>query len=158
MSSRKISIELAGIFIALIIVGHADAKLDCSKVRSIYRCIASDRDEAHKFMGTVKNIHSSDIIIDVMNIVDTCEKIRNPPMRPMRNNTETQRQPRGGGPTSRTALVIKKDFDIKIKKGGEQMLSMERVKAVGYCSKSIISNCRTASSERKDCSQLISIS
>lgn len=159
MLARNLSIKLAGIFIVLIIAGYTEAKLNCAKIRSFYRCIATDRDGADKFVGTIKNIYSSDIIIDIKSVVDTCEKIADPPFRSLSNHTQTELRQRGRGERqeSSTALLRQKDLGIKIKKGGQQILNMERVKAAGYCSKSIIMNCRTASIERIDCSQLISI-
>lgn len=137
----------------LMFVFGVDAKPNCTKMRGGYKCVATDRDPANKFRGTIKNIYSSDITLDIISIVDTCERIQNPPPRGPRNSTEPR-----GPPRSRSVLLRQLDKDVKIPKGDDIPLEMERIKSPGYCSKTMIRNCRTATSARAECSQVISIS
>jgi len=132
----------------------AEASLNCTKFRSGFRCVATDRDPVDKFKGMIVNTHSTDITLDLTNVVDLCGKIRT---KSSGQNSTTQTE--GMEPSSRpsTALTHRYDRGLRIQKNGSLKIEMERVKVPGYCSKAIIKHCKTSSGTRMDCSRLIQI-
>lgn len=143
----------------------AEAKMECSKMRNAFKCIATDRDTADKFKGQVSNIYSTDVTIDVFSVVDQCEKIKNPPSRPARNSTgppPDRDGASGNGPPPhvlRSTTILARRFDraVRIARNSQLTVEMERVKVPGYCSKIIFRNCRNAENVQMDCERMISI-
>lgn len=148
-----VAITLAAILPLIVTVYAA---LNCEKFREGFKCVASDRDRAENFKGLIRNIYSTDITIDIVSIVDLCDKIKNrSPQAQSRNSTNDRRQ--GGLWRSSTSLARRFDRGVKVAKNGDSSVEMERVKVPGYCSKTIIKNCRTSARVQMDCSRLISI-
>lgn len=147
----------------LVSIGQVEAKLSCAKLRTGYKCVGGDRDEPDAFSGTITNTYSTDVKVDLMNVVDLCEKVRSSPLpfRSTNSNNNNNNSTRGDGqpkrPRSTTVLSRRADRGLVIPRGGKIPVNMDRVKVPGYCSKVMIKNCRTASNFQMDCSQLISI-
>lgn len=129
--------------------------MNCTENRVGFKCLATDMDAADKFRGTITNKHSTNVSMDIFSVVDTCERINRPRPPGGRRNSTT-----GGGraPNSSTILVRQLDRDTKVPKGGSIPLNLQRVKVTGYCSKTIVKNCRTDDGAHMVCGHLISIS
>lgn len=164
--NKSIVIKVILISLTLLAATLSEAKLNCSRFRSGYKCIATDQDGAERFKGIASNTYLTDVKMDSINIVDTCERIRNPP--PPRPNSLNKTKDadiipspdRKSSRWTRTGTALEERFDrgLAIKKGENITISMERIKAPGYCSMTMIKNCRTLSNTPMDCSQMISIS
>ena len=155
MSIAKQTLNFIVLVMVCLMTKESESKMNCTGVGPIFRCIATDRDGADKFQGKITNIHSTEVTLDIMSVVDTCENINRRPS--FRNRTESANRARENRARS-TALIRQRDRDIKISKGGSKVFNMERVKASGYCSKSIIKACRGDDYVQASCSRLISLS
>lgn len=144
-------------FLVLVIVtldaGLVDGKLNCDKFYDDFKCLATETDSADKFFGTATNKHSKGILIDVQNVVDLCTLLTPP------TGASLPWPPPDKPPKSATAVSRAYTKDLAIAKEGKTQLKMEKPTKKGYCSKTIIRNCREEGSSVKiECAKLIDLS
>lgn len=168
---QKLLVISLVLYFVLATLQSVDSRLNCTRIRPGFKCVATDQDSADRFIGTIRNIYSTDISLDIFSVVDICENMRRPPPPPpprqlnstsnsggpMARANDVNFQPGGPRQRSSTALLRRLDKGTKITRGANMTLSMERVKMRGYCSKSIIKNCRNSNNIQMDCAQLVSV-
>lgn len=154
---QQVGLLLLAMALTLGCVPGASASLNCTKFREAFRCLASDRDEAASFRGSARNLHSTEVSVDVMNFVDLCERIKSSPSGPPAPRGEAGMARGLAPPRSSTALTHRIERDLRVPMGGQLALEMEPVKRSGYCSRMVVRNCRTSAGTKMDCASLISI-
>lgn len=160
--SRLIALSLL-VSVIMVSTQIAESRLNCSDLsQGNLRCMATNRDSLDRFQGYIKNKYTTDVNLDLLSVVDTCERVNQPPPRRSStgrwgNSTTTNREAWPLAMRSASALTRVVKRNVLIPYGDSIPLNLERVRESGYCSATFVRNCRTASDERMNCTRLVSI-